>query len=191
MTLKRKRSSAAISPASDISASTTTSSPLSSYYTFSRPVEAQPHKTAWIASDDVQLGCRTLKRHRDNRPNPEQIYAYTIGRLFNAQRERPNAEPQPPPLVVQPQGKTTQKTSLHSFWSIPQPLPARHTPEPSYVTGQYDQRCEDCDGRLKQEDAMDVDDAGEVSTSCHSCLRNVCDTCAVQGDQRVCLSCAI
>lgn len=57
--------------------------------------------------------------------------------------------------------------------------------EPSHA------RCEDCDRRIQVEDAMDLDDSivGQESR-CQTCLRQVCDMCAVLGVRRVCLQCA-
>jgi hypothetical protein len=53
-------------------------------------------------------------------------------------------------------------------------------------------RCDDCDEQLVRSDAMSLDD-GLVAeeTACHVCRRQVCDGCAVLGDDRVCLSCAV
>ena len=124
--------------------------------------------------------------------------ASTISRLYEAQRSYPRAEP----VLSQPTQSTTdtttiaqhQKSTLHSFWEI-NSAPALPTsvrvqlddaPNPS-MTSIEALRCEDCDGSLRPEDAMDLD-GGE--TTCHTCRRQVCDRCAVLGNVRVCLACA-
>ena len=181
----------------------------------SAPSSPETHHSSDLST---RLDSRTKKRHRDNRPDEQSIYgascwigaviqmstladvcrcaASTISRLYEAQRLHPRAEPLPP---SQPQATTiepAQKSTLHSFWNIsssPQPpatVPMAVDPSPNFVSN-LDTRCEDCDGSLKQEDAMDLDDGTvEQETACHSCRRHVCDRCAVLGNARVCLACA-
>ena len=88
-----------------------------------------------------------------------------------------------------------QKNTLHSFWSI------RSAPQPAAVPMAVDLelssmesllRCEDCDEPLRGGfDAMELDDgAVELGSACSSCMRHICDTCAVLANERVCLACA-
>ena len=123
--------------------------------------------------------------------------ASTISKLYEAQRLHPHAEP-----VFSSQSfgsaveNKAQKSTLHSFWNIPS-APAQPMAIDSASSSNTDLaiglRCEDCDGSLRQPDAMDVDmDDGMVQqeSSCSSCRRQVCDRCAVVGLNRVCLPCA-
>lgn len=79
MALKRKRSSPAFSsPCSDSSDRSTNAMPF--FYAHSKPVEALHYKPTWSwpTYDDQPsnqyLNSRTRKRHRDNRPDEDQIH---------------------------------------------------------------------------------------------------------------------
>lgn len=61
-------------------------------------------------------------------------------------------------------------------------------------------RCEDCYTDLRSTntdsmldvDSMNIDtDLQQDEWACASCTRRVCDTCAVRGDYRICLECAV
>ncbi|KXT03566.1 hypothetical protein AC578_10007 [Pseudocercospora eumusae] len=198
MPLKRKRSSPAFSPAaSDTSDATTPSSPLSFFYHQTKPVAPlfdKPTRSCPTYDDQLtsqHLNSRTRKRHRDNRPDEQEVYASTIHRLREAQKQHPNAAPVPSQHTqVQPNAQP-QRSTLHSVWRIPQaPI---HT---AMIVHSQDQaraesRCEDCEGPLRHSDAMDLDEVLlEEECRCKSCYRKVCDTCAVLRNARVCLECA-
>jgi len=129
-----------------------------------------------------------------------RIAASTIQRLYQAQRENTAAEPGVAPgqqhqhqqeqdhaqqlaFAAQP-----QKSTLHSFWRIEQPVPiVQHIRRIDVV---QEPRCEDCDGELRDEGAMDVDEGSIEDKACGSCRRPVCNSCAVYGRERVCAGCA-
>ncbi|KAI5369705.1 hypothetical protein Slin15195_G005800 [Septoria linicola] len=199
MALKRKRSSPAFSsPSSDTSDATTQASPLPFFYHHSKPVEPIYSKPAWSwpTYDDspAHLNSRTRKRHRSRtRQEEEQTHAKTISKLYDAQRQHPNASPVLSQQVATPPETHVQRSTLHSFWRLGRPPVAM--PMVVDVTPGLDRsmhpRCEDCDRDLQSVDAMDVDDiVVEQETRCQGCLRQVCDMCAVLGDRRICLGCA-
>lgn len=87
MALKRKRSSPSVSsPFSDTSSTTTTLSSndapaIPFFYHPAKPVELLPQQTptwSWPTYEDSQSGkhlnSRTRKRHRDDRPDEEDVY---------------------------------------------------------------------------------------------------------------------
>lgn len=118
-----------------------------------------------------------------------------MNRLYNAQREHPDASPicASSPNVAAP--VLPQRSTLHSFWRIPQQPPLSTIPmvldHGVMDMQQRDTRCEDCDGLLRHDEAMEIDEHVYVQeTSCWECRRRVCDMCAVKGDRRVCLGCA-
>lgn len=223
MALKRKRSATLLSsPLSNTIASSPTSSgsPIPVFYTANKPIAPLPSKSDWHTSPYTFEPSRTRKRHRDDRPAEAQIHgqcwigaaiqmstladvcrvaASTINRLYQAQRERPQAEPVVSHTTTQQEQQVgasagqKQRSTLHRFWKIEQ-LPVANgivdlammgneavLDEPGHA------RCEDCDGALKSDDAMDLD-GGE--RTCYSCRRNICDSCAVLGDERFCMVCA-
>ncbi|EON62493.1 hypothetical protein W97_01716 [Coniosporium apollinis CBS 100218] len=156
--------------------------------------------TAWTTGvrkpNSSDLNSRTRKRFRDNRPDESVIHENTISKLFTAQREYPHAAPvlsqplAPPPTAV----PTSQKSTLHAFWNLP-PTHA-HTVSAQSHTAAFEEpqglRCDDCDTALAPGDSMDVDMGGSAGEyTCASCGRRVCDTCAVVGDERRCLHCAM
>ncbi|KAF2755262.1 hypothetical protein EJ05DRAFT_479056 [Pseudovirgaria hyperparasitica] len=207
MGLKRKCSSLEISPTSSVSSratdSTRTSQSPSPLPRFSNPFAMdidQPIRSLpfaqWGASQHTSrisasdLGSRTRKRHRDNRPKQEIVHETTISKLFDAQKHLPDAAP----VVSQPQlqprlSNAAQKSTLHSFWALPKEAPrlaSMHT-----VSFGQQQHCEDCDQALVVEEMMemDIDMASGGTFACRSCGRHVCDTCSVLGDERCCLEC--
>ena len=162
------------------------------------------------------LNSRTRKRHRDGRPDDQTVYgvscwlgavinmstladvcrcaASTINRLYDAQRQHPHASPvRSQTSMPQRQPNQPQKNTLHAFWRICQPpIEASLTTDSDHIPNTTPvSRCEDCDGALRHEEAMDIDEAVfEHETTCHICQRHVCDTCAIRGDVRICLSCS-
>ncbi|OCL13723.1 hypothetical protein AOQ84DRAFT_282545 [Glonium stellatum] len=142
------------------------------------------------------LNSRTRKRFRDNRPDENIIHETTMDKLFSAQRQFPHATPvlsQPQPSVRS--STPTQKSTLHSFWSLPRsrPQPIFTHVNSSSISNTQLPRCEDCDNVLHGDDEMDIDygDSNSVDQfACQSCGRSICGTCAVVSDNRSCLHCA-
>jgi hypothetical protein len=126
--------------------------------------------------------------------------ASTIQRLYDAQRQNPHASPILSSPISAPQGfeqrPSSQRSTLYSFWQLPATT-APKMDDMMQVDGggaaamRGHEKCEDCDRSLRYADFMDVD-AGllEQEMACGMCRRQVCDTCAVLGDMRVCLACA-
>ncbi|KAF2009329.1 hypothetical protein BU24DRAFT_428866 [Aaosphaeria arxii CBS 175.79] len=152
------------------------------------------------------LGCRTRKRFRDNRPDERTIHEITMNKLFCAQRNLPNASPIPslPQYPgVETQSVPVQKSTLHSFWKISAP-PVQPTQSPPVHVQQHHEatlqawdtpRCEDCDSVLQAADGMSVDidmdsDAHGCQFACNECGRKICASCAVVSNHRHCLQCA-
>ncbi|KAF2486678.1 hypothetical protein BDY17DRAFT_291926 [Neohortaea acidophila] len=210
MALKRKRSSATLS--SPFSDTTTISSDASSpgglpfFYTQSKPTEPLYQKPTWsfptydsdssYSAPSRHLNSRTRKRHRDDRPDEESVFASTLSRLYEAQRSLPKHEPAPSaPSRMVVDEEPVQRSTLHSFWKIEGAAPVPPTTHMAIDSGgsapiNPEMRCEDCDGTLRRDDVMDLDDGiVELETSCVSCRRHVCDACAVLGNERVCLAC--
>jgi hypothetical protein len=131
-----------------------------------------------------------------------RVAASTIQRLYQAQQQQQQhgqhsqhqlPEPEHPQQDHQPL-PAPQKSTLHTFWHISQP-PQPQPPQPQTTTQSTapppTPRCEDCDGSLQNEDAMEVDDGSSAEDkACGSCRRPVCDGCAVFGRERVCAGCA-
>ncbi|KEQ63653.1 uncharacterized protein M437DRAFT_47302 [Aureobasidium melanogenum CBS 110374] len=160
------------------------------------------------------LHSRTRKRYRDGRPEESQIHgsftsrishllsrrlhtdsecavASTVQKLFSAQRAHPHASPIPsyPQTQDLPQDAPAQRSTLHSFWQLPQSsqLQVQHgTPAPTMQ--QEVVMCEGCDRVLVPEYGMDT---LEAETACRGCGKCVCDTCAITAEVRLCLDCAM
>ncbi|KAK0281632.1 hypothetical protein LTR91_003857 [Friedmanniomyces endolithicus] len=196
MALKRKRSSISFSSLATVFSTSTDfpSTAIPSYYPQQKPTPAFYEKQTWAfpTYDDgpsaQHLNSRTRKRHRDDRPDEQQVHgvscwlgaviqmsmladacraaASTINRLYDAQRKHLDAEPVLSSQSVPPAAahEKPQKSTLHAFWSLPSP-PAR-TDGMQLDSGSdraSDQesslsRCEDCERPLREEDAMEVDD---------------------------------
>ena len=186
---KRKRSSTTIlsSPTTDL---TTTSNTVQSFYPHTKPIILSPfHSPSKSSSFDPDtpshLNARTRKRHRDNRPDAEAVHGTSsppipwLGAVIQmrALADQLQLAPQP------------QKSTLHSFWRIDQPVPIM-VPQMRRVAVVQEPRCEDCDGALRDEEAMDVDEESVEDKACGSCRRPVCNGCAVYGRERVCAGCA-
>jgi hypothetical protein len=242
MALKRKRSidSSPISTSSLASSTPESQSPTafqaarSTYNTETMDTETTSPFTSWPVrkpgcnwDSSAEMGCRTRKRCRDNRPDERLVHGMftsiysdhirfrrtiadsiyvesTLRRLYSAQRDHPHASPiptqnlshtYPTPVSI---SAPVQKSTLHSFWNISTP-PVQPPIFQIHETSQTSvPRCEDCDSVLLS-DGMDIDvdmdlgmDGGSVASplACNNCGRSVCGTCAVVGDQRVCLGCA-
>ena len=150
------------------------------------------------SAGDNHLNVRTRKRVRDNRPALELIHRNTLAKLFEAQRQPHPTMPLTGDGKTEPQMITSQvpaQRNLHSFFSIPQSHVLVTEPR---VTEQLTSACEDCGNSLvaisginaSDIDMMDVSDQ-EGIFACASCHRNVCDTCSVRADHRLCLECAL
>ncbi|KAK6389993.1 hypothetical protein LTR65_006045 [Meristemomyces frigidus] len=222
MALKRKRSapsfsSPAFSDASTATSTTTTNTNTDTaaipfFYPQSKPVEPTHQKQptwSWPTYDDdtssaQHLNSRTRKRHRDDRPDEQAVYASTISKLYEAQRRHPNASPVMSAQSLQPAWMApnvlpvqAQKSTLHSFWRIPSAPVDLNAMQIDAVARSVPfedaaMRCEDCERPLQHDnDAMELDSGMlEQETACAVCKRQVCDTCAVLGHDRICLSCA-
>jgi hypothetical protein len=160
------------------------------------PVTAWNMRTRRVSSSD--LGSRTRKRFRDNRPDQRAIHENTLQKLFSAQRNFPHASPVPShsESPVQHHETPVQKSTLHSFWKLPGPPSASSfTPlQPPSLAQSNIPRCEDCDAVLQAEtDGMEMDlDESETGNqfACQDCGRKVCGTCVVVAETRNCLQCA-
>lgn len=219
MLLKRKRSANNLTSPTSESPSNTVQSfyphtkPIISPFQYEKPA-------SFDTETPSHLNLRTRKRHRDNRPDAESVHgastcwlgaviqmraladvsriaASTIQRLYQAQRENAAAEPGVAPgqqqqhLQQEPEQyrpAQPQKSTLHSFWRIEQPIPT--VPQVQRVAVVQEPRCEDCDGGLRDESAMDVDEGSIEDKACGSCRRPICDGCAIFGRERVCAGCA-
>ncbi|KEQ97690.1 hypothetical protein AUEXF2481DRAFT_2623 [Aureobasidium subglaciale EXF-2481] len=205
MSIKRKRSTGSLFTASTFEASPTpfSSSPYrlpeifvqSKTHEQSSPLNWKPFSST-VGSEDTQrtpeLNSRTRKRYRDGRPEEAEIHASTVEKLFSAQKEHPHASPLPSQQSqLQPDSQIAntdapQRSTLHSFWHLPQNIQLPHagqpTPQQEVLT------CDGCDGVLVPEYSMDTLD---IDTACGACGKHVCNTCAVAADMRLCLDCAM
>ncbi|KAI5206355.1 hypothetical protein E4T39_02462 [Aureobasidium subglaciale] len=207
MSIKRKRSTGSLFTASVFEASPTpfSSSPyrLPEFFVQSKtneqssPLNWKPSLSA-IGSDDTQraqdLNSRTRKRHRDGRPEEAEIHASTVEKLFSAQKEHSHASPLPSQQSQfrqdqhLPNTEAPQRSTLHSFWHLPQNTQQPHAGMSRQPPPQEVLTCDGCDNVLVPEYGMDTLD---LDTACASCGKHVCNTCAVAADMRLCLDCAM
>lgn len=192
------------SPLSDSSTGSLTSPDRASMKPASRMMYANP-STAHISG----LNPRTRKRYRDNRPDSNMIHQNTLAKLYNAQKVDQSARSDTMKTLGCLQSdiftqredsqQTTAQRSLHSFFNIRQPQPTATNPVLSQQhVDSMPELCSDCGNHLSDalagssvdRDTMDIDHTHE-DYECAVCQRQVCDTCAVRGDQRVCLECAL
>ncbi|KAH7048369.1 hypothetical protein B0J12DRAFT_113462 [Macrophomina phaseolina] len=177
MNFKRKRSDSTASPAStssNFSRSSVSPSPPHQY--FSNTMElgalAQALPTpahSWTQqpmNEGKNASGRTMKRFRDSRPDERLIHESTLRRLYNAQREQPNASPMPyeePPDAAESDKLPVQKSTLHNFWNIPQ-SPARQSAVslPSVTNSAEGTRSHNCSTSLAADETMDMDMDGPV-----------------------------
>ncbi|KAI4849778.1 hypothetical protein E4T44_03134 [Aureobasidium sp. EXF-8845] len=151
------------------------------------------------------LNSRTRKRYRDARPEESQIhgkyllcYQSTVEKLFSAQKAYPHASPQPsqqsPPQPQYPrqfpQQEAPQRSTLHSFWHLPQASQIQQYNTSPRVPQQEIVECDGCDGRIVPESPYGIDTL-DADTRCTACERHVCDTCSITADTRLCLDCAM
>lgn len=165
-------------------------------------------------SDHINF--RTKKRLRDNRPDLQAVHQNTLAKLFGAQRQHPTPVLAEHPTIThsvheydlnQPSLGPSEpaQRSLHSFFDIGQwQAPAKQ------ISASERQRadvasnaCEDCGNDLNQAAShknhdTQMMDVGHIQQpfldedyECAVCSRNVCDMCAVRGDRRICLECAM
>ncbi|KAF2476661.1 uncharacterized protein BDR25DRAFT_252819 [Lindgomyces ingoldianus] len=170
---------------------------ISSHFSLGRWWESRPGR---LSSSDV--GSRTRKRFRDNRPDERVIHENTINKLFSAQRNYPHAQPilSDSAQLAPQHAPAVQKSTLHAFWKLPAPPVQSHTIQIRHhqVAPQtWDPpRCDDCDGVLQSETNemeidMELDECGSSNTfACRDCGKNVCGMCAVVSNTRHCLQCA-
>ncbi|KAK3117657.1 hypothetical protein LTR53_000785 [Teratosphaeriaceae sp. CCFEE 6253] len=195
MALKRKRSSFSFSSPAPAYTSTTadTSSPaIPYYYPPHKPAPPMEEKPTWSfpTFDDSpasqHLNSRTRKRHRDDRPDEQQVYggscwigavvdvstladvcraaASTISRLYDAQRRHPDAAPAMSNQTASVVGvqEQPQKSTLHAFWRLPAG-PVRvdemQIDPRSVLPDAQALQCDDCDRPLRHDNAMDLEDA--------------------------------
>lgn len=220
MLLKRKRSANTLTSPTTDSPSNTVQSFYPNTKPIISPFQHPSKQINFDAETPSYLSTRTRKRHRDNRPDAEAVHgastcwlgaviqmraladvtrvaASTIQRLYQAQRENVAAEPGVAPGQQQQHFQQeqeqyrpaqAQKSTLHSFWRIEQPIPTAMPVQRVEIT--QEPRCEDCDGGLRDEGAMDVDEGSIEDKACGSCRRPICDSCAIFGRERICAGCA-
>ncbi|KAH0286235.1 hypothetical protein M436DRAFT_53122 [Aureobasidium namibiae CBS 147.97] len=216
MSMKRKRSTGSLFQTATLEASSPTpfaSSPirLPNFFVQSKTHDPQSspftpksyhHESSQLEENTSHtLNSRTRKRYRDARPEESQIHASTVEKLFHAQKAHPHASPQPSqqpqpqlqaqyPLQFPPQDAPPQRSTLHSFWHLPQPshIPQQHTD--TSISQQEVLACEGCDGRLIPEYPYGMDTL-DADTMCTACGKHVCNTCAITADTRLCLDCAM
>ncbi|KAF2456831.1 hypothetical protein BDY21DRAFT_372285 [Lineolata rhizophorae] len=191
MGLKRKRSAVDFSPASSSGASFAPSSrgsqsPTPTPVGFRAAMDVGgPHlgdcilglnAAAGLSATD--LGSRTRKRFRDNRPDERVIHENTLNKLFAAQRQQHHRNHHAPPQVSPPPPSShknhhqtssppdptpapVQRSTLHAFWSIPcaPSRLSRYAPQHQFPVGEAPV-CEDCDAQLSSDDGMDINMGG-------------------------------
>lgn len=151
---------------------------------------------------DNYMNSRTRKRTRDNRPDVEIVHQNTLAKLFDAQRSTHPEYVQAvsaPSESQPPQTHDNGQRNLHSFFTIPRSQQLVFQPRVRQPVIQVNHvPCEDCGNVLdssdivgkSEHDMMDTDSV-EDQFACVNCHRNVCDTCSVRADHRLCLECAL
>lgn len=234
MALKRKRSTMEMSATLDdspqsLSSSLRVSTSPTPCPDYPRPMtlhidrSASPYQ-AWIVGSGSlsgEVGSRTRKRHRDDRPNDAIVHRmshrikrsitelingieHTIDKLFAAQRQRPHATPVLSEAAMAKHNRSLRlQTTLHAFWNSP-----THTYieifSPERMNGSMEticdlelSRCAHCDNLLRSSPGVNMDIPLSLDQSineafgCWRCGRLACDVCAVEMERRVCLDCAI
>lgn len=123
--------------------------------------------------------------------NIECPTASTVEKLFSAQKAHPHASPLPSQLHLPQyanQDTPSQRSTLHSFWQLPQTPQTIQHGQPSQIPQQEVLTCEGCDGVLIPEYGVDT---LEAETACRACGKHVCNTCAITAEMRLCLDCAM
>lgn len=162
------------------------------------------HESKTISATNL----RTRKRHRDNRPDVDVVHQTTLAKLYNAQKREQTVPENSSELATRSVNSLGQpgpaQRNLHSFFNIRQPQPAMISSIQFQLqsTQSQPELCAGCGNYLRHSnaiqsldhDAMEMDQSLmclEDEYECASCQRSVCDTCAVRGDQRICLECAL
>jgi len=165
---------------------------------------------------DDHINFRTKKRVRDNRPDLDAIHQNTLAKLFNAQRQQVSllsdahsagtGDVHDQVMNHSPtESAEPAQRSLHSFFNVGQRQGSAKQAPPSTQqrAGVAFNSCEDCSNELNQSardrshewQMMEVDQMQgplmDEDYECAVCSRNVCDMCAVRGDRRICLECAM
>lgn len=193
------------SPLSDSSVGSLTSPDRASIKSMSRVIYPNS-STAHIGG----LNPRTRKRYRDNRPDSNMIHQHTLAKLYNAQKVDQSARSDSEKPLGPFQSNTVSQRedtqpasaqrSLHSFFNIRQPQPTTISPVLSHQhPDSVPELCSDCGNHLSDSpgdrDVMEIDHSSGIHMiedyECAVCQRQVCNTCAVRGDQRICLECAL
>ncbi|KAL2038354.1 hypothetical protein N7G274_009003 [Stereocaulon virgatum] len=198
MSLKRKRSTSAISPSTSSTATTSSRDPSSSPspdISMLGNASVSPPPVHHPESTSSHLHSRTRKRFRDNRPDESTIHETTYNKLFAAARSPPplsySISPSTSISPARPQPPQRQH-SLHNFWSLPSSAPS--VSHPMTIVPSSGATCEDCEASLDVDvfmGGMDDEDAKGAEFGCQSCGKRVCGMCAVVevGVGRECLHC--
>jgi len=214
MALKRKRSVMELNSQFDQSPQSTTSissvscrastspTPCPQY---PRPMQlhidrdASPYR-AWVVGASnlaEQVGSRTRKRHRDNRPDEAIVHRRYLFRICNINCSDPVLSE---PTKITHDRSTRHQPTLHAFWNSHHSY-IEHLAAPpetmDVVPIVESDKCTHCDTPLQlATDAalgvpMDTDGLAHEVFGCRECGRLACDMCAVEMDRRICLECAI
>lgn len=194
-------------------ATTQSSSPPPFSYQQTRPIELSHKPTWSFPTYEDQphqhLNSRTRKRYRNNRPDEQSVYgvscwlgavmnmssladvcrcaASTITKLYAAQKQLTNtasicsSPPTTPP--AEPEQLPPQRTTLHSFWRIPQPPPQ------TSMAMECQQDVDMSHDAPREDDVSQIDNAMDIDETCHSCQRWIRNSRTV-GNLRVCRTCA-
>ncbi|PWW78541.1 hypothetical protein C7212DRAFT_316212 [Tuber magnatum] len=168
---------------------------------------------------ELQSG-RTMKRWRNGKPREEEVYQYTLQKLFSAQSSQPshtpttssvfraihaqssghNANSTTPPDRGQRVLAPPQRISPFSVMAHTKPISSNSTPfsklmpcTSAAASSQAPERmasCEDCDRPMELSGFSGMNEEGR----CGACSRRVCESgCSVSlGDgARLCLDCAM
>jgi hypothetical protein len=235
MALKRKRSAIELHAAFDSSPQSTSSVTTSHFRASTSPTpcpqypkptglqidrSASPYQ-AWVVGTpnlSSELGSRTRKRHRDDKPDDGIVHRMyrgikeitkklitlietTIEKLFAAQRRHPQPTPVLSEAMITKHDRSMRyrhQPTLHAFWD------PGHAFEYSAVNESMEtirdlelNRCAHCDNLLRSSPGAAMDVPLELDApinemfGCHNCARLACDMCAVEMEHRVCLECAI
>lgn len=145
---------------------------------------------------------RTRKRYRDDRPDSEVIHQNTIAKLFDAQR-RAKFNPAPIPeeqSILHWSPVESNQRSIDSFFAPHHSNESNHDPQKFHpmmnmvFTDRCRLSCEGCGTDIICVTHMTQSTsqiASEEEYQCTNCARHVCDMCAVKGDYRICLECAM
>ncbi|KAH8146136.1 uncharacterized protein LAJ45_09826 [Morchella importuna] len=143
---------------------------------------------------EFQGNGRTMKRWR-NKPKEEEVYQYTLQKLFSAQSAQSSHPPHPAPLQAQsvqsiqqfapPPPKTQTHTGQKPRNAFAALQPQRGSGGFKFLQAPAVTSCEDCD--------RPMGDCADDEGRCVGCGRRVCDGgCSIARDEgRSCLECAM